>query len=295
MLPNFIIVGAAKAGTTSLYYYLSQHPQVFMSTPKEVNYFSREEIEAQKLYYKDFRVSSLREYEALFQRASGKLAVGEASVSYLFYPQTPSKIKAVIPDAKIIIILRNPVTRGYSHYLMDKRLGLVDVPYRDIVFKTSRHKNSHLYFQQYVELGLYYEQVKRYLEVFGKERVRVELADDLQSDCCSTVNNLCDFLGLDKLPVINAEQSRNKYWISKSQLIQRLYSIDLIRGLASRIFSDAMKDKIKKMLFMDAQKPRLDNDIASFLLKTVYWHDIKKLEGLLTRDLSGWYQVKTNE
>ena len=148
MLPNFIIVGAPKAGTTSLYHYLSEHPQVFMSDPKEVNFFSKEEIEAQGLYYQDFKAKDLNSYEKLFNEGIGKKAVGEGSVSYLFYPDTPAKIKASIPEVKIIILLRNPVERGYSHYLMDYRMGLTDLSYEEIVYKTSSHKNLNLYYQQ---------------------------------------------------------------------------------------------------------------------------------------------------
>ena len=105
MLPNFLLVGAPKAGTTSLYHYLYGHPQVFMSTPKEVNFFSGGEIDSQDLYYDYFKVSNLSDYEKLFDAVTNEKAIGEGSVSYLYYEDTPRKIKECLPEVKIIIIL----------------------------------------------------------------------------------------------------------------------------------------------------------------------------------------------
>ena len=168
MLPNFIIAGAPKAGTTSLYHYLSEHPEVFMSDPKEVNFFSKEEIDAQGLYYDIFKAGNISEYKKLFINANGKKAVGEASVSYLYYQEVPQKIKRIIPDAKIIIALRSPVERAFSHYLMDLRLGYIELSFEDVVYKRVEHKYLNLYYQQYVELGFYFEQVRRYIKCFGE-------------------------------------------------------------------------------------------------------------------------------
>src|SRR5882672_9220913 len=115
-LPNFFIVGAPKAGTTSLYYYLSHHPEVFMSPVKEPNFFSYDETVKQNLYHKEKGVGKFEEYRQLFASSNGHhKAIGEASVSYLFYPSVPQRIHELVPKAKIIISLRNPVERAYSH------------------------------------------------------------------------------------------------------------------------------------------------------------------------------------
>src|SRR5689334_14600377 len=103
-LPNFFIVGAPKAGTTSLYHYLKQHPEVYMSPVKEPNYFSYEETVKQNLYHKEKGVGTFEEYSKLFASANGRhKAIGEASVSYLFYASVPEKIKKAVPHAKIVI------------------------------------------------------------------------------------------------------------------------------------------------------------------------------------------------
>jgi len=287
MLPNFIIVGAPKAGTTSLYQYLSEHPQVFMSTPKEVNYFSREEIEVQGLYYKAFKAGSLEEYKLLFDNAKGRKAIGEGSVSYLFYPNTAAKIKESIPDAKIIILLRNPVDRGFSHYLMDYRLGLVDLPYENIVRKISTSKNIGLYYQQYVELGLYYEQVKRYLEIFGTEQVKIYLQEDLRQDTKGIVFDLYNFLNIDKSFVPEVDIEHNAFLMPKNKFIHKLYSSSTIRSCISSVVPNRVKYYLLNTLFERKKKPILSQETRDFLLK-IYESDIKNLEKLINRDLSFW-------
>src|SRR6185436_11499315 len=100
-LPNFFIVGAPKAGTTSLYYYLKRHPEVFMSHIKEPNYFAYDETVKQHLYHKEKGVGTFEEYKKLFATANGQYkAIGEASVSYLFYPSVAERIKKMVPQAR---------------------------------------------------------------------------------------------------------------------------------------------------------------------------------------------------
>lgn len=289
MLPNFIIVGAPKAGTTSLYHYLTEHPQVFMSTPKEINFFSREEIEAQGLFYNDFKAKNLNEYEKLFASVTDEKAVGEASVSYLFYPGVPAKIKEILPDVKIIILLRDPVERGFSHYLMDYKLGLVDIPYREIIHKTNNHKNQNLYYQQYVELGFYYEQVKRYLDLFGHEKVKIYFQEDLRTDSKNTILDLYEFLGIDKSFMSNIEREHNVFSMPKNKLIRTLYAFYLLRSLLSTLIPKALKDKIENLFFERKQKPKLEQEARDYLWD-LYRNNIFELERLIGKDLSYWYR-----
>lgn len=288
MLPNFIIVGAPKAGTTALYHYLSEHPQVFMSEPKEVNYFSKDEIEAQGLYYQDFKAKDLDSYEKLFDEGIEKKAVGEGSVSYLFYPQTPQKIKDVLPDVKTIILLRNPLDRGYSHYLMDYRLGLVNVTYDEIVYKTTKHEELSLYYQQHVELGFYYEQVKRYIDTFGEKQVKIYLQEDLRDDPDHVIGDLYDYLELNKTFTPNTDQKHNSFSMPKNSLIQKLYRSGFIRTTFFKLLPNNVKELLFNTFFERAIKPKLSSKTRKYLLK-LYEPDIKNLEKLINRDLSHWY------
>lgn len=288
MLPNFIIVGAAKSGTTSLYHYLSEHPDVYMSEPKEVNYFSQEEITKQKLFYRDLRVSSLSEYKKLFEGTESVKAIGEGSVSYLFYPETPKKIYDLLPNVKIIILLRNPIERGFSHYLMDYRLGLVDLSYDEIVRKESKHALLNLYFQQYVELGLYYEQVKRYQDLFGKEQVKIYLMDDLKKDTRAVIDDLYSFLGIDKSLKPDLERKHNTFIAPRGYVIRKLYSSHFLRRTTALLIPDRFKKMVMKLLFNKGSKPNIELGLKKEL-QNVYTPDIKKLEKLIERDLSEWY------
>ena len=190
MKPNLFIVGAPKASTTSLYHYLSTHQDIFMAIPKEINYFSKDDINKQELYYNSFTVDSIEEYENLFKNKNNAKIVGEASVSYLFYEKVANKIFRYNPNAKIIILLRNPIERAFSHYLMDKRLGYIKVPFEEIIFKSSKVQFSELFYQQYIELGFYYQQVKRYLNTFGKNQVKIFLTDDIIDDISKVLSSI---------------------------------------------------------------------------------------------------------
>ena len=132
MKVDFFIVGAPKAGTTSLYYYLNEHPEIEMSTQKETDFFSDSAIQKQGLYYGKNRIDTLEKYHNLFPTTQEK-KYGEASVSYLFYEDVPEKIKAYNSKGKIIIMLRNLVDRAFSHYLMDYRLVLISSTLEEVI------------------------------------------------------------------------------------------------------------------------------------------------------------------
>ena len=141
MKVDFFIVGAAKSGTTSLYYYLNEHPEIEMSTQKETDFFSDSAIQKQGLYYGENRINTLEKYHNLFPTTQEK-KYGEASVSYLFYEDVPEKIKAYNSKGKIIIMLRNLVDRAFSHYLMDYRLGLISSTLEEVIECKSYNKKS---------------------------------------------------------------------------------------------------------------------------------------------------------
>ena len=287
MLPNFMIVGAPKAATTSLYQYLCQHPDIFMSTPKEVNYFSHEEISSQNLFYTDFKVRSVREYESLFADANGFTAVGEASVSYLFYPETPAKIKALLPDVKIIILLRNPMERGFSHYLMDYRLGLCPLSYEDIVFNTSNHPLQKLYYQQYVELGLYSSQLERYFSCFPRENIRIYLQEDLLNEPELVLRELFGFLNVSDEFNTDLSQSHNAFSMPKNYFWHKLYSNTRLRKTLSSMTPNSIKALLGRFIFDTRNKPSISPATKEFLLK-IYSPDIHNVEKLIGRSLDNW-------
>ena len=122
IMPNFLIVGAAKAGTTALHEYLQQHPQIYMTPTKETNFFAFEGVELNfqgkgDEALKEFSITDLATYQAQFAGIQEETAIGEACPSYLYVPEAATKIKKYIPQVRLIIILRNPVERAYANFL----------------------------------------------------------------------------------------------------------------------------------------------------------------------------------
>jgi hypothetical protein len=201
-LPNFLILGAARCGTTSLHYYLAEHPDVCMSSIKEPNYFLFDEtgrpcIDDRRIVAKS--VPDRARYEKLFAQPAA--AVGEASPLYLYNRETPALIRKVAPDARLIAIVREPVERTWSHFVyvnddladrtvpafrdaVERELGLPYEPYR-----TGTH---------FVRLSAYAEQLDRYRGVFSPEQLLVVGYDDLIGTTSQTLAKICAFLGIDE-------------------------------------------------------------------------------------------------
>lgn len=287
MLPNFYIVGAPKSGTTSLFHYLDEHPEVFMCPEKEPNYFSYQDIILQNLYYAEKGIDNKQDYENFFQNVTSEKAIGEASVSYLFYKKVPTRIKIAAPDARIIIILRNPVDRGFSHYLMDSRLGYVNLSFEDIVFKQVDHPLLALYYQQFVELGFYYEQVKRYLDVFGEEQVKIFINEDLKADISKVLLSVYDFLKINNNLMPNLKKQYNVYQKPRNTFISHLYSSKHLRRLARKIIPENLLDTVKNTLLIKGQKPKLPPETRKYL-NGLFKDDILQTAGLIGKDLSHW-------
>ncbi len=261
-----------------------------MSPIKEPNFFSYQDTIDQNLYHKEKGVGTIEEYRRLFAEANGHhKAVGEASVSYLFYPAVAKRIKAMVPDAHIIMSLRNPIDRAYSHYYMEHKLGYVDESLDDIVLKRSRNKNAHLFYQQYVELGLYHQQVKRYLDAFGEERVKVFIHDDLSDKLESMILSVFDFLKIDKTHIPGLEGKYNTYSVPRNPVFRYLYSQKKLREFAKTLVPYESVEAVKN-LFLTRDRKEGKNEEIIQELKRIYTPDVMELEKLLDRDLSAWYE-----
>ena len=282
---DFFIVGAPKCGTTSVYHYLDEHPDIFLSTPKEVNFFSSVDLLNQSMYYDDYICKTSDEYDLIFSESNADQIRGEASVSYLFYENVPSKIIKYNPQAKILIFLRNPVDRAFSHFLMDSRLGLCDYDFSTILHSSFKIPNGSLYYQQYIELGFYYIQVSRYLNCFKKENIHLVFLDDLISDLNGTLHNIFLFLGVDAFFPDDAKV-HNEFSSFKNPFLAYLYKNYNLRKFFSFISPYFLKNFINKQL-KSSYKPHIMPEDAEFL-KQLYLDDICNLESLISVDLSRW-------
>ena len=287
MKVDFFIVGAPKAGTTSLYHYLNEHPQIEMSLQKEPDYFSDKAIQSQGLYYSKNRIDTEEKYNGLFNTQKKDVIFGEGSVSYLFYPTVAQDIKAYNPIAKIIIMLRNPIDRAFSHYLMDYRLGLVSDSFEDIINKKSRDKNAHLFYQQYIKVGEYATQLKRYFDIFDKENILLVDYEDFKSDVTGTVNSVYSFLNVSTEFSADVNNKHNTFTMPKNKLIRFMYSFVVIRKSISFIFPKNILKTIRFSLFKKDKKPKLLEETSN-QLKHYFSNNVRLLESIIGKDYSKW-------
>lgn len=202
--PNFLIIGAQKAGTTSLHYYLNQHPDVAMSSLKEVHYFDANYRKGRNWY---------RSYFPLLMNARAK-CVGEASPYYLFHPEVPSRVRENYPQVKIIILLREPASRALSQYKMERRKGRENIETFSAALGAERQrmfdavermstKPLKLDFEHqaysYISRGMYYEQISRWLKYFDKRNFLVLESDVLFRDPKRCLSHVYEFLGVGEI------------------------------------------------------------------------------------------------
>jgi len=285
--PNFFLVGAAKAGTTSIYTYLSRHPKVFFPKVKEPHFFTQVRA-APELQFLIEAVGKRSAYLRLYGGAAGHSVIGDASPSYLWHPEVPQRIRAEVPEAKIAIILRDPVERAYSHYLMDYREGAQNMPfYEALVDDMQRPAKGWGVSYLYYELGLYAEQVQRYLEAFRPERVKVLMFEDFRRDSRAVLRELGDFLGLDPGPfaAIDATRKYNSYAAPRNQYLRRLAGAKFSRVLGQVLIPRRLGALIFERFFLkQAPKPPLDPR-AREMLCSLYGPELDRLEMLLRRPL----------
>jgi hypothetical protein len=197
-LPDFLILGAQKAGTTALYAYLRWHPLITGPSFKEVSFFDRHYARGERWYRAHLPV-----------RRRG--LVGEASPSYLFHPLAPERVAQMLPTARLIALLRNPVDRAFSHYQHEVALGREQLPFEDALAREQERMDGELehmlrdpvYFSHawwnytYAARGRYAEQLERWFAAFPREQLLVLLTDDLAADTAGTYGQVLDFLGVD--------------------------------------------------------------------------------------------------
>ena len=308
--PDFFIVGAAKAGTTSLYHYLASHPDVYMSPVKEPHFFAtdivmenlgekvKRDLKQQdtEKFISDGMQGTLHRayirdrelYQKLFANAQAAKITGEASPSYLYSATAATAIFAYNPAAKIIIILRNPAERAYSHYLMDRRIGFTNDG-----FATALNKDGQSPYKtwgassNYIELGMYYEQVKRYFEIFPKNQIFVLLQEDLKKDPLVMMKALFRFLVISEQHLPNFSKKHNEAVVPRYPFVSRILESKIYSWIGASMKNNPMKQQIKKIFFKEPDYEMKDNEVIR-KLKLLYQHDIEKLSVLLNRDLSLW-------
>ncbi len=285
--PNLFIVGAVKSGTTSLYAYLGQHPDVFFPQIKEPHFFTRPKPSPAQRHLITF-VRDESRYRDLYRDAAQYPWRGDASPSYLWCPEAPERIARVAPDARIIAILRDPIERAYAQYLMDYSEGAIHEPFYEALKTDWRRPDKGWGVSQlYVELGLYTEQIRRYRGLFGRDRVLVLLLEDLKTNARGVVRTIARFLGSDERSTgaIDTREAHNRYRQPKGAWARRVAGHPISRFLGERVVPRRLGVYVWERWFQkEAAKPARDERAARFL-KEIYAPEITALEAELGRPL----------
>ena len=296
-LPNFLIIGAAKSGTTAIYTFLKQHPDIYMSPRKELRYFSNRPTPQGDIPegYVHKGVTTLSAYESYFDGVMDERIYGESSPMYLYTPGTAERINETIPNVKLLAILRNPVDRAYSAYTHALREWKEPAEsfQKALELEPERIKAGWGMLWHYTRAGLYYQQLARYFEVFDSKQILVVLYDDLRSDPAALLRLIFNFLGVDPDFKPDTSLRPNVSGFPKSEwlhkLMKRLFIED---NVIKRVSQVLVPQKIRRMVMVklrgaNLEKRELSADLRS-QLQSIFRSDIEKLQGLLDRDLSHW-------
>jgi len=278
--PNFFIVGASKAGTSSLYAYLNNIPGIFMSSVKEPNFLSSANIKDRSV----FQIRNEKEYLDLFKNVKNEKIIGEASPHYLSDPESPRRIYQVSPRAKILISLRDPVERAFSHYLMYVRSGWIKSTFQEVVNTFFEDKNR-VPENIVVGRGIYYDPIKRYLDLFGQKHIKILVFEEFIENPKSTIEEILKFLDL-KYEIKNFQvQVYNKYGAPRDALTAYVFRNKSIKFMAEKLISASSRKFLKERFLLKQQsKPEMDKSDKEKLIK-FYRDDVVKIKTLLGRDL----------
>jgi len=310
--PNFFIVGAAKAGTTSLYHQLDQHPDIYMSPLKEPCYFASEvrpenfepdSQERAREAARDLRsflngsmeekrstgiVCEWEDYIRLFAAATTQRAVGEASVSYLWSRTAAQRIAAQMPQAKIIMVLRSPAERAFSQYLHGVSDGYITESFQSYVCASLRHSGERFsLYHPFLEMGFYTDQVQRYFDRFPRNQIRIWVYEETRKRPLEFLREVLEFLDVDPAFVPDTSKRHNQPHIARmvkpAQALRRLGVWQMMR----RVTPAPMRTRLRGALYRPTGSVRMDSADRALMLD-FYRGDIHRLEGLLNRDLNAW-------
>ena len=306
--PNFFLAGAPKAGTTALYRYLDQHPAIYMSPIKEPHFFADEirlenfaddfrrmaeaRLPAQREYlagpvsekFSGGPIDNWTDYLRLFRGVKQQTAIGEASACYLWSQSAPGNIQARIPDAKILMMLRNPIERAFSQYAHMLSFAKSHLSFSEYIHAALASKStqiSELY--PFLLFGLYAEQVERWLVGFGRARVQIHLYEDFCREPLDVMRSIFEFLGVDAAFTPDFAERHMEAKVPRSFRLKNMVK----RSGIWNALPEAVRGPVRRVAF----EPRKSIGLAHAdraRLADYYRDNIRKLSALLGRDMDHW-------
>lgn len=292
-LPNFLCVGAQKSGTTTLHDILVQHPNIYLPEVKETKFFQRDDYYNRGIIF----------YEnSFFSKWKGQKAIGEIDPSYMFFEYVPERIyKYLGENIKLIFMLRNPIYRAYSHYLMSYKMGLETESFEKAIKLVDEYRQQNDLTEirfRYISRGYYATQIKRFLMFFPIENMFfIIFEDDFLKRREQTISEVLDFLQVENIELLNLNIKSNSASIARMKFIRNfIHKPNIIKQIGKILICN--KDLRKNILMYLNQinnKPvkhkELDSNLKKFLMENYFFKEIKALENIINRDLNIWYKI----
>lgn len=286
MLPNFLVIGAQKAGTTWLYDVLGKHPDIFLPDTKELSYFCQQDSDGNE--FDHFDRLNLSWYEEFFSARTTENAVGEISPMYLCDEHAPERIAATLPGVKLIAVLREPVERAASEYWMTFNKLASMAPLAEIL-----EKDDNLILRR----GLYSKQLETYFSLFPRENILVLFFEEMMADRNAAVDRICRFLGVDPAlqpreglsEASNPATAYRSRWLHTTsvKIATALRASKALSWLPRLLKKTGFNEKVKSLNAMGFDKPALTAQERA-ILRSFYAEDREKLERLLERKIDAW-------
>ena len=288
---DFVVIGAYKAATTSLHLTMAGHPDIFVPDRKEPSYYAFEGLSAEEIARNPISRTAVTDpvkYRALFRRAPADALVGEVSPEYLKNERCAAILSRHHPGARLIAILRHPVDRAFSDYLMYRRDGVepcssfADALAQQDARRERRERTGH-----YIDTGMYGAQLRRYYEEFPDEQILVLLQEQLAQDRHAVLERLAGFLGIDAAGFDKVPIEANRSGIPTGVVSRALYTARRqFRGLG-RVLPNGLVRRLDSMSQRTLTRPELDPAVRARLLET-FGADIDETERLTGLDLGSW-------
>ena len=292
MFPNFLLVGTQKGATTSLRYYLETHPEIYIHRAKECKFFVRED-----LYQKGIQF-----FKSYFSEYNGEKVIGLVDPDIMFFEESLERLRNYIDfsSAKFIFILRDPVERAFSHYLMTYRRGLEKLTFEEAIEKENERLSKGGFFEKmhysYVSRGFYLKQIERFLPYVKRSQMLFLLTEELKQDRINTLKKIFNFLNVstDFVPP-NINVQYHKATVPKSVILLRLMkSNHKAKKIITHLLipSSKVRHFLYDLIYKFNQTDRINiklTEKARLKLAKLYKDENKKLSDFLGIDLSLWW------
>ena len=302
--PNFLLLGAAKAGTTSLTKYLTQHPQIFVCPRREPNFFvfanefngssDKPDAAGQKRYnaLHNRAIRNLELYHHQFESITDEKVFGEASPLYLCIPKTAERIHQYESNMKLVVMLRNPIDRAFSHFVYAGANGRESLFDFDAAIQQENINEPNIWIgeRHYIRLGFYYAQLKRYFQIFDRSQIKVCLYEDFAIDPRKVIKEIFHFLEVDNSFMPDMTVRHNQSLMPKNKALHNLLMQQNIATKAIKTILPAPVINLAKNVRarnLVKAKAELSEKARNDLI-AIYQEDISQLQTLLEKDFSHW-------